>query len=639
MSKPPPTTDDILGILPLVTPEEYNQPFFDDPGGAIAQYRGWARANSELAKVVSRGASRQFFTAPVGQESAGFATRATQTVTLERTEDLDTLLVITVGELTTEGPRERVYRSTEDVIWYPFDPDGASRTAVLECELIGEPGNLDFLASANSGGLLLDPTTVDPATPTVGSPGTDVLDLQDLSQGRSGIRGVLTVVAGEFTTLTDDGGPPTFSPGDVGLYVKINAAGNPANVARLLRILEVDVSTIAGDNGSFPRTVTLDDGLQPCLVKFAKQDDGGVFTDFTAEGRSSEPDDVVILPDPAVVGDAFYFGAKVQFGLLDFSVTTQRFGELTVVWEYRNGAVWTALPGIVDTSVAFSVAGSHSITVDIDAIGPGWSVTTLDGVTAFWVRARVDTFTSMTQGPLVGRIIQHIPAPLEVDPLDTAGLGQITWSIKDWKDLGVVITEMTAPSGGRDDDLGAKLAERQIPRRPGESVEILRRRASRFPDTLAPEQIGWEINRILNPFGLAGAVCDVADGFSGLFYDVPPELAPTIVCAWDMYEPGDAFPADKTLLITSDADTRWHFFVKVPPGSLGEFGTAWDEGPPAFYDVGLGQFVVNAWDLAFYDGFPAVSASLYKDVWERVNEVRGGGIRFTMIEGEVTGCG
>jgi len=638
VAQPPPTSDSLLEVLELVTPAAYHEPFVDDPGGAIAQYRGWARALAELAKVGARGFSRQFFTAPPGQESAGFATKATQTLTIDRTSSLDTLLIISTGELTTEGPRERVYRSTAGLIWYPFDPDGSVREAVLECDLIGEPGNLDFLASANSGGLLLDPTTVDPATPTVGSPGTDILDLQDLSQGRSGVRGVLTVVAGSLTTLTDNGGAPTFSPGDAGLYVRFNSAGNPANVGRLMRIVSVVVSPIENPAGSgfYPRTVTLDDGALPALVESAKQDDGGVFTDYTTEGRSSAPNDVVLLPALPVVNDAFYFGSSEQVRQIDIDVTTPRFGTLSIVWEYWNGG-WVIALDIDDGTVGFSSEGVGVVSVPPLA---GQVQNTVDGVLAYWVRARVDTFSTMTQQPLAGRVVQYTPAPLEVDPLDTAGLGQIGWTIMDWKDLGVVITEMTAPADGRDGELALKLAERQIRRREGEGLDALRRRASRFPDTVTPERIQWEVNRILNPFGLAGQVCDLAKGYSGLFWDVPVQFSPKVVGAWDLYEPGDAFPTDETFLPLSKAETVRHFFVKVPvgTGNFGEFGTSWDEAPAPIWVEEFNGYLGPAWDYAFTDGYAWASAQINKAVWERVNEVRAGGISFELIEANIPTC-
>jgi len=171
-----------------------------------------------------------------------------------------------------------------------------------------------------------------------------------------------------------------------------------------------------------------------------------------------------------------------------------------------------------------------------------------------------------------------------------------------------------------------------------ESVEALRRRASRFPDVVTPEAITWEINRILEPLGLAGEIADVGSGFTGLFYDVPTTFAPMVVGAFDLYGPGDLFPTNPTFLPLSELESRWHFFVKVPVSGLGEFGAAWDEGPPSYYADSFGTFLGSAWDFAFFDGFPAVAAAAYRAVWERVREAKAGGIAFTMIQGEVETC-
>lgn len=627
MPKAPPTKDEILRTLRLVTPASYHDPFFDDPGGAIAQYRGAARTLAELAKVTQRGASRQFFTAPPGDDSAGFATRATQTITLARAAGLDTTVIVDAGKLSTEGPRGRVYRSTELLVWYPLEPV-EERVVELECDLLGEPGNLDYLASPDSGGLLLDPTTVDPSAPTVGSPALDVIDLQDLSQGRSGVGATLTL--GVPTVLVDPGGAPTFGLPDAGLYVRFNSASNPLNVGRVLRILDVEIaSTPDPDTGVFPRTVTLDDTAQPELVSAAIQDDGGAFTQYTAEARDMALDDVPLLPAVPVVGDAFYFGSKSQFNRLDVLITTVRYGELTLAWEFWDGGTWVALSDLVDGTDGFMKAGSVTFTIP-----PSWMVATVDTVDAFYVRARVDTFTSQTQQPLAARLIVFVPNFLAIEP----DPGEIGWTILDWKDLGFEILEMTAPAGGRDDDLQLKLDERKIRRRPGESVETLRRRAARFPDAITPQAIQWEVNRVLEPFGLGGLFCDLGKGWTGLFWDVPAALAPKYVGAWDLYGPGDLFPEDKTFLPIDEHELRWHFWIKVPPPTLGEFGAAWDEGPPSIWIEAYGTFLGSAWDFAFTDGYPYISAAAYKEVYERVRLAKGGGIDFTIITGDVPVC-
>jgi hypothetical protein len=618
--KRPPNRDQILEIFQLVTPASYHQPFIDDPGGAIAQWRGTAKGFAETAKVIGRSASRQFFTAPPGFESAGPGIRATQTITVRRTGDLGSPLVIAAGALTTEGPRGRVYRSIREVRWLPFDPEPI-REIDLACELIGEPGNLDFMA--NDDGYLVAPD---------GSPGLRIVDIQDVAQGRSGIKGRLA--PGPLAQLSVGGSPPTFSPQDVGLYLRINSAAVPANVGRVLRIVDWALSTSPGPTGDFPRTITLDDGPVPALVVAAIQDDGGVFTDYTAEAQGEAAGDVVLLPTVPAIGDAFYFGGDAPFGLLELEIEARRYGDLTVVWEYWNGA-WLAVPGLQDGTEGFTIEGLSGVL--IPTIPGDWTSTTINGSAAFFLRARVATFVNQTQQPLGSRAVSYAPDPLLSDPLDVNGDGQIGWTILDWRTLGLEVLTMTAPAGGRDDDLGLKLAERQVARRPGESIRTLARRASRFPDVVTPERLEWEVDRLLNPYGLSGQICDYGKGFSGTFWDVPVGSAPQFVCVWDMYEPGALFPEDQTFLPLDEATSSWHFFLKLPLSGIGDFGCAWDDGPIAFWPS-LGAYLGPAWDACFFDGYPWTAGQLNLAVVDRVNEVKAAGISFTVIQAAVPSC-
>jgi hypothetical protein len=621
--KPPLTREQILDQLRRVTDEGYHAPFFDDPGGAIAQFRGLARANAVVAEVASRSATRQFFVAPPGFESAGPSVRASASITVQRTRDLDQPMIASAGSLSFAGPNGRVYRSTADVIWYPAPDPERERVVDVVCDFVGEPGNLDPFADDD--GNLTDPKT--------GAPQLSVLDLQALSQERAGIRARLTV--GPLAQLVTNGVAPTWAPSDVGLYLEITAAGTAANVGRVLRIVSWSAATEPGAEGYYARTIELDDGLQLALTSAALLDDGGVFTDYTAAAQAGVASTVPLLPAVPVVGDAFLYGGDAPFAALEVAVTTRLYGVLTLAWEWWDGAVWQPAADLVDGTDGYQVEGVSRVEHTID---PAWATLTIGTRTAYWLRARVSAFTSIAAQPLAGRLVTLTPDPLLADPLDANGDGQIGWAIRDYRDLGLEILDMPAPSGGRDDDLGLKLAERQIRRRPLESLEVLRRRAGRFPDVITPEAITWEINRILEPLGLAGEVCDLGSGFIGLFCDVPTTFAPAIVGAFDLYAPGDLFPVDETMLVLNEFESRWHFFVKVPVSGLGEFGAAWDEGPPSFYADSFGGFLGCAWDFAFCDGYPAVAAAAFKAVWERVSEAKAGGIAFTMIEGDVPVC-
>lgn len=632
MAEQSPTLDDLLREIQLTTPDEYWRKFFEDPEGGIATYRGAARALLEYAKVAGRSASRQFFLRPPGFEPAGPGVRASQLVTFGRASGEDSGLFLEAGTVFTEGPRQRFYKTVEDIQWVPFDPN-PTRTVELQSTVIGEPGNLDYLAD-DDGNLTL------PEDPTL--PGIDVVDLQDRSQGRSDIKAVLTLGP---ATLTDNGLAPTFSPSDPGLYLRINQAGDAANIGRVLRIIGYGVSTVEDPPGSgrFTRFVILDDGPQPNLVESAQADDGGVFTDYTATARAASPSGIALLPVAPVVNDAFYFGGPEPFSQIDIDVQQKRVGDLDLTWEYWDGVAWVAFLAVelVDGTEAFSIEGVRPVTITPPA---GWASTTVNGVPAFYVRARVSAFVSQSQQPLAGRLLIYYGDPLQPDPLDPNGDGQISWTILDAKDLGVVIESMTAPAGGRDDDLGLKLRERGIQRMPGESEDQLRRRASRFDDVVSPELLERKILRILEPYGLTAEICDVgydgpgAPNFSGLFWDVDPQFAPGVVGAWDLYGPGDAFPVNDSFLPLSINEARWHFFVCVPPPTLGEFGAAWDDGPPAYFEASFGTFLGSAWDFAFVDGYAALSSALYMEVYDCLKSAKGGGIGYTLIQKDLVGC-
>jgi hypothetical protein len=620
MPKPPPDLAALLEQVRRVTDQAWSQPFFDDPGGAIAPFRGYARAGEFAGEVASRSLSRQYFTAPPGFESAGFAERARGTVTLRRTQSLDEPLFVLAGAMTFVGPSGRLFGNVGDVVWYPAPDPEPLRVVEVAADVLGEPGNLDAYAAPD--GSLTDPTT--------GGPDLRALDLQALSQGRAGTKATLTL-GGAYPQLTTSGVAPTWVPSDVGLHLLISSATNPANIGRLLRIVSWSASETPGADGYYPRTVELDDTPQPALVSAALLDDGGVFTDYTGAAQAGTANVVELLPLAPAVADAFYFGGDTRWSLLDVEITTRRFGDATLAWEWWDGALWQPAVDLVDGTDAFQVEGisrvSHTPQI-------GWSTLTVSGRTAYWLRARVSAFVSQAQQPLAGRLVVYTPDPLAAE----VTAGQVGWIVKDYRDLGLEIVSMVAPTGGRDSDLQLKLDERKVRQRPFESIDALRRRAARFADVVTPEAIEWEVNRILEPLGLAGQVCDLGKGWTGLFCDVPTEFAPGVVGAWDLYAPGDAFPTDPSFVPLSELEARWHFFVKVPKSGLGEFGAAWDDGPPSFFAPAFGTFLGSAFDYAFCDGYPVIAASAYAAVWERVNEAKAGGIGFTLIAGDVPVC-
>lgn len=119
-------------------------------------------------------------------------------------------------------------------------------------------------------------------------------------------------------------------------------------------------------------------------------DDGGVFTDETADASDADAGDVVLRPDPAAVNDALYVGSTYRFLALQVVISTAA-TDGTVAWEYWDGSAWTAL-GATDNTNAFQNAGTRSV---VWTEPQNWATTSVNGSSAmYFVRARVTGGTS-----------------------------------------------------------------------------------------------------------------------------------------------------------------------------------------------------------------------------------------------------
>jgi hypothetical protein len=143
----------------------------------------------------------------------------------------------------------------------------------------------------------------------------------------------------------------------------------------------------------------------------AKAFDSPAYTTETTGANNATADDITLVPTAGTVSDKYYFGhATLPFESVAAQITTQ--GNVvggTVTWEYWNGA-WVSLGGVTDgfalTGNAFNAApGWVRLTFTVPA---DWVVTTVDSVSAYWIRASVTAITS-GGGAKAGRAYAIVP--------------------------------------------------------------------------------------------------------------------------------------------------------------------------------------------------------------------------------------
>lgn len=610
-----------LDILRNTTPGEYHRPLFANDE-AIALYRAMARVQGSLARRGYEVAQAQYFrthsTVVPGVEPATSWREATGDVLVRRTFDLGTPLYVDAGAMLLRALGGRTYWNAESIYWRPNDPN-ITKSVRFASTVPGIVGNLDFLGDDN--GLI----TVERDSADLGDANNEVdlavIDHADLSESRTGSEASVLAPDSHETgsTIRDSGKPDQFSASHKGIYLRIDDAANPENIGRILRILDVHAPGVEHPSGSglYPHTVEVDD--LPVLVPLlaAKQDDGGVFTDYTAEADEDTADDVVLLPAAVAPGDAFYFGASDPFLGVAIAITTPSDGEYQVTWEVWDGLAWIPYADIQDETQGFHLPGE--LRVEAPKLPWLWGQTTVDGVLAYWLRCRVTAVTLAGSAPLAAKVRALKPDRLTLET------GTIQWSALDWKDLGVALVQVEAFSGGRDNTLGLLGEERGVERQKDESDDAYRERIANLADVVSPAAIRRIVSRALEPYGLSGVAHDVQNGMTGLFCDVD---------ACDYYSPGDVFPTDPHKLLYTDALAYGGFEVILPYITDGEYGMACDDGPIMYLEP-LQTFLGPACDCCFLDsGEPIKALQVYAALYAAILEARAYPTTFIMWRDE-----
>ncbi|MDP3917296.1 MAG: hypothetical protein Q8Q42_03345, partial [Nanoarchaeota archaeon] len=144
-------------------------------------------------------------------------------------------------------------------------------------------------------------------------------------------------------------------------------------------------------------------------------DAGPIFVDETADFSSAAANDVSPFPAAEAVGDTFEIGFTRIYAKLQINVGTAGNGAPTVVWEYWNGTIFTALSGVTDGTSAFSISGTNDVTFTAPS---NWATTSRNGsAQLYYVRARLTaiygaTDPLITQGWISGALANGLTVEL-----------------------------------------------------------------------------------------------------------------------------------------------------------------------------------------------------------------------------------
>jgi hypothetical protein len=402
-----------------------------------------------------------------------------------------------------------------------------------------------------------------------------------------------------------------FIPDHVGQYLRFNSGHNAGAIRRVVAHEEATV----GHAGR----VTLESPVLMALVGTAGvfQVDEPVFVDAITRGRVIHFDAAIELLVIERTSGAFMLGA---------TVTGETTGATGIITAIDAQGMLTVIPCTIPT-----VPFEHFEPV-LQAITGATGDFITYANNALYLRAHdgagFDVVNAITGG-ITGAVATPIGLlgydPLLIpEPFNTAGWEFLAWDTA----LGLSVTNVLSPTGGRAAMLDALGMERNLPRAMGEDDEAYRQRISTPSDVVTPNAILRTIIRHLDPIGVDGCFREVGQRrLRGFFYDVSPSLSANSGFAWDL--DFTTRPQDAWKVWLDYASFRAFFLVGIPPTGLGEFGFAYDDHPLGAYD--------SSPLLTFYDGFPVTTSNILWSLWNDINKRKAAGVGFEFYQ-EKDGC-
>ncbi len=108
---------------------------------------------------------------------------------------------------------------------------------------------------------------------------------------------------------------------------------------------------------------------------------------------------VSAMPATQADSDATYFGHDERFYELNIHMTVAKGGTWTGVWEYFNGSTWELLTDLTDGTANYATTGAQVVTFSIP---DDWAANAIDTDTRYWIRFRIDSFSSSGTTPVLG---------------------------------------------------------------------------------------------------------------------------------------------------------------------------------------------------------------------------------------------
>lgn len=189
---------------------------------------------------------------------------------------------------------------------------------------------------------------------------------------------------------------------------KINQSSPAAKQVRLGSLLDalqtrpipvLLAGTLGVDKGPGTDGVLVGSVTAQAVTKYFS-DDGGEFTDDTTDINDADANDTTVWPAAPEVDDANYWGMSVPWCEAIVTVGTAASASMTTVAEYFNGTAWATLTLTLDETAKMQPAATGA--KKFAFVPPSnWTKTTVNSVSAYWVRFRVSAYTSITTAPLI----------------------------------------------------------------------------------------------------------------------------------------------------------------------------------------------------------------------------------------------